>query len=409
MLGAYLNLDDADVSGKRVLLRGDLNVPVENGVPSDTTRLQRLVKTIKKLTAKNARVIVLSHFGRPKSRGDFSMSLAPVAKVLGDLLGKPVAFASDCIGPVAEAAVNALKPGEVVVLENTRFHEGEEKNDPEFVKQLASLGDVFVNDAFSVAHRAHASTEGVAHILPAFAGEDMREELAALAAALEQPKKPLMAIVGGSKISTKIDVLKHLTSRVDVLVLGGGMANTFLAAQGKKMGKSLVEPEMLETAREIMKNSAASGCKILLPSDVVVAEHYGAGAVTQIVSADAIPENMMALDLGPKTVEAIIKALDGMKTVVWNGPLGAFEIPPFERATKAVAQAVAASTKAGKVLSVAGGGDTIAVLNMAGVTADLSYVSIAGGAFLEWLEGRALPGVEVLRRSPSKSYTAVAK
>jgi phosphoglycerate kinase len=410
MTSPYLTLDDVDCAGKRVLLRGDMNVPVENGVPSDTTRLQRLTKTINELTSKKARVIVLSHFGRPKSGvPDPAFSLKPVAEVLGKLLKQQVAFCEATIGPKAEAAVNAMNPGDVLVLENTRFHAGEEKNDPEFIKAIAVLGDVFVNDAFSVAHRAHATTEGLAHMLPSCAGRDMEAELNALEIALNKPEKPLMAIVGGSKISTKIKVLTNLIEKVDALVLGGGMANTFLAAEGKKMGKSLHEADMLDTARDIAKKCAARGCKLILPVDVVVAEKYGPSQATEVVAADAIPDNQMALDLGPKTAEIIAKALEGMKTVVWNGPLGAFEIAPFEQATKTVAQAVAARTKAGQLRSVAGGGDTVAVLNMAGVTDSLSYVSIAGGAFLEWLEGIALPGVEALRRTPSKSYSAAAK
>ncbi|MBI3419316.1 MAG: phosphoglycerate kinase [Proteobacteria bacterium] len=408
---SFLTLDDVDCSGKRVLLRGDLNVPFENGTVGDTTRLKRLTGTIRELRGKKARIIILSHFGRPKKGPEPEFSLKPVAEVLGRILGCAVGFCPHTVGPEAQVAVNRMQPGEVLVLENTRFHEGEEKNDPAFVKQLAVLGDVFVNDAFSVAHRAHASTEGLARGLPCCAGRDMEKELSALAKALDHPERPLMAIVGGSKISTKIDVLKNLTTKVDVLALGGGMANTFLAAQGKKLGRSLVESDMLDTARGIMAHSAKNNCRILLPEDVVVAEKLAAQVPTQTVAVDAIPDNLMALDIGPKSVAAIIKALETMKTAVWNGPLGAFEIhgplgafeiPPFEKATLDVARAMAARTKAGKLLSVAGGGDTVAVLNLAKVTEQLSYVSNAGGAFLEWLEGRELPGVEALRRRPEK-------
>jgi phosphoglycerate kinase len=402
----FVTLDELDVSGKRILVRGDLNIPAVNGVVGDTTRLERLSKTIRELVAKKAKVIVLSHFGRPKNGADPSLSLRPVAEALAKILSKPVSFAEDCIGPKAEAAVKAMQPGEVLVLENTRFHKGEEANDPAFIKQLAVLGDIYVNDAFSVSHRAHASTEGLAHVLPACAGRDMQEELQALARALDHPEKPLMAIVGGSKISTKLGVLKHLTTKVDMLVLGGAMANTFLAASGKSVGKSMHEADMLDTARAIMEASAKNGCKIFLPEEVVVAQKCEAGQPTQTVSSNAIPADAMALDTGPKAVEAVVKALDSVKTVVWNGPLGVFEVSPFEKGTKAVAQAVAQRTKAGKLLSVAGGGDTVAVLNVAGVTGDFSYVSIAGGAFLEWLEGCALPGVEALRRKPRQEKAA---
>jgi phosphoglycerate kinase len=403
----FVTLDEMDVSGKRVLLRGDLNVPVDKGAVTDATRVTRLAKTVRELVEKKAKVIVLSHFSRPKNGPDPSMSLKPVADKLSSILSMKVAFAEDCVGPKAESAVAAMQPGEVLVLENTRFHKGEEANDPAFVKQLAALGDMYVNDAFSVSHRAHASTEGLAHVLPAAAGRDMEEELQALARALDHPEKPLMAIVGGSKVSTKLGVLKFLTAKVDAIVLGGAMANTFLAASGKKVGKSMHEPDMLDTAREIMKASDTNGCRIILPDEVVVAEKCAPGEATQVVSTNAIPENSMVLDMSPKSVEVVLKALEGMKTVVWNGPLGVFEVPPFEKGTRAVAQAVAQRTKAGKLLSVAGGGDTVAVLNMAGATRDFSYVSIAGGAFLEWLEGCALPGVEALRRAPSKSKAVV--
>ncbi len=394
----FLTLDDIDVSEKRVLLRGDLNTPVENGAVTDTTRLQRLAKTIHDLTARNAKVIVLSHFGRPKNGPDPSASLKVVAEALQRVVGRSVAFCPETIGPAAAAAVEALPPGGVLVLENTRFHKEEEKNDPEFARQLAGLGDVYVNDAFSASHRAHASTEGLARLLPACAGRDMEEELSTLSRALDNPEKPVMAIVGGSKISTKLDVLKNLTKKVDILVLGGGMANTFLAAKGSGVGKSLCEFDMLDTARVIMEAAEQNNCRILLPEDVVVAEKLDAHASAQTVSAQAIPETMMALDVGPATRRAIAAAMENAKTLVWNGPLGAFEFPPFDESTASLARVIAARTRMGKLLSVAGGGDTVAALNAAGVTAKFSYVSAAGGAFLEWMEGRALPGVEILRR-----------
>jgi phosphoglycerate kinase len=394
----FRTLDDVDCANKRVLIRGDLNVPVENGVPSDVTRIQRLARTVAELSDKKAKVIVLSHFGRPKSNADASLSLKPIADALGKLLSKPVAFANDCIGPQAEKAVAALQPGEVLVLENTRFHKGEEANEPGFVKELAKLGDIYVNDAFSVAHRAHATTEGLAHVLPAVAGRDMEAELEALATALEQPVKPVMALVGGSKISTKIDVLKNLTSKVDVIALGGGMANTFLAAEGINVGASLCENDMLDTARAIMANAKKNNCRMILPEDFVVVEKLEPNAKYETVPATAIPSNMRAVDVGPKTVKTIQAALEGVKTLMWNGPLGVFEVAPFGNGTKAVAEKAAQLTKAGKLLSVAGGGDTVAILNMAKVVPDFTYVSIAGGAFLEWLEGRALPGVEALRK-----------
>jgi phosphoglycerate kinase len=407
MASDFLTLDDVDVAGKRVLVRGDLNVPVENGAVGDTTRLTRFLKTIRELKNKKARVIILSHFGRPKNASDKSMSLAQVVPVLAKLLGEEIAFCEETVGPKAEAAVNALKPGSVLVLENTRFLPGEEKNDPVLAKQMAALGDLFVNDAFSVSHRAHVSTAGLAALLPSCAGRDMQEELEALSHALDRPQRPVMAIVGGSKISTKIAVLKHLIARVDRLVLGGAMANTFLAAQGKAVGKSLYEPEMLDVAREIM-DLCGENCKLILPSDVVVADGLKPDAVTQIVSVDAIPSDKMALDVGPQTVKVIEQALSKVKTIVWNGPFGAFEIAPFDRATLDVAKTVAKLTQSRKLLSVAGGGDTVAALNRAGVGDKLSYVSAAGGAFLEWMEGRTLPGIEALRRD-TKAVTAATR
>ncbi len=407
MSGEFLTLDDVDVSNKTVLLRGDLNVPVQNGVVGDMTRLQRLLKTIQELKSKKARIVILSHFGRPKGKVEPSMSLGQIVPVLSGLLNERVDFCNESIGDKAKAAVAKLKAGDVLVLENTRFHKGEEENSPELAKAFASLGDVFVNDAFSVTHRAHASTEGIAHLIPSCCGRDMQHELDALAKALDKPMRPVVAIVGGSKVSTKLALLSNLTSRVNVLVLGGGMANTFLAAQGCAVGKSLYEPDMLDTARKIMAESKTKGCAILLPTDVVLAAEFAANVATQTVSVDAIPSDKMALDVGPKTIAAIEEVLSTAKTIVWNGPLGAFEIPPFEKATIAIAQTVSRLTSEDLVLSVAGGGDTVAAVNMAGVGDTLSYVSTAGGAFLEWLEGCALPGVEILRKK-EKTHRAVA-
>ncbi len=393
---AFKSLAQADVAGKRVLLRADLNVPMKDGQVTDATRIERLIPSIKALTAKNAKVVVLSHFDRPKGKRVPSMSLAPLAPVLGKLLGQDVAFADDCIGDAAKKVVDALKPGQVALLENLRYHAGEEANDPAFIKDLAALGDAYVNDAFSAAHRAHASTEGLAHVLPAYAGLQMQAELEALTAALEQPKKPVMAIVGGAKISTKLDVLNHLTGKVDMLVIGGGMANTFLNAQGIDVGKSLCERDLAETAREILKNAKAKGCEILLPTDAVVADAFKAGAESAVCDIKAVPADRMILDIGPASVKALEAKLATCKTLLWNGPLGAFEIQPFDKATMAIAHKAAELTKAGKLIAVAGGGDTVAALNAAGVAQQLTYVSTAGGAFLEWMEGKELPGVKAL-------------
>ncbi len=395
---AAATLDGVDVKGKRVLLRADLNVPVRDGRISDLTRIQRLSPTIRELSDAGARVIVCSHFDRPKGKPVESMSLRPMAAALGEVLGHPVAFAADTIGPAAQAGVAALADGGVLVLENTRFHPGEEDNHPEFVTALASLADLYVNDAFSAAHRAHASTEGVAGHLPAHAGRMMQAELDALDAALGNPQRPVMAIVGGSKVSTKLELLGNLSRRVDVLVIAGAMANTFLAATGTDVGRSLQEPEMHATAREIMEEANRAGCTILLPSDAVVAREFRAGAPTETVSTDAIPADAMMLDVGPNTIQALRDRLPDMRTVVWNGPLGAFETPPFDAATVALAQAVADMTEQGSLLSVAGGGDTVSALRHAGVLDRLTYVSTAGGAFLEWLEGKTLPGVAALDR-----------
>jgi phosphoglycerate kinase len=392
----FRTLDTLDARGKRVLLRADLNVPVREGRITDRTRIERLAPTIRELAEKGARVIVCSHFDRPKGKVVPEMSLAPMAEALSTALGRPVVFAADCIGPVAEAAAAALADGEVLLLENTRFHAGEEKNDPAMAAALAKLADLYVNDAFSAAHRAHASTEGVAHLLPAHAGHLMQAELEALDAALGNPARPVVAIVGGAKISTKLELLGNLTRKVNVLVIGGAMANTFLAAQGHALGKSLQEAEMHETARSIMAEARVANCEILLPVDLVVAGAFAANAPHRTVAVDRVPEDMMALDVGPETVDMVESRLRQASTLVWNGPFGAFEIPPFDTATVAVAQSVAALTASSGLKSIAGGGDTVSALRHAGVMDRLTYVSSAGGAFLEWLEGKTLPGVAVL-------------
>jgi phosphoglycerate kinase len=389
----YRTLDDLKVEGKRVLVRLDLNVPMKDGKVTDFSRIERQAPTVKELAEKGARVIVLSHFDRPGGRVVPSMSLKPTVVPLATSIGRFIAFAEDCIGEKTAAAAAAMKNGDVLLLENTRFHKGEEKNDPEFAKALAALGDIFVNDAFSVAHRANASTEAIAHLLPSAAGRSMASELSHLDRALSSPARPLMAVVGGAKISTKIDLLKNLASKVDMLVIGGAMANTFLAAQGYQVGKSLFEADQRETARAILSD------KVMLPSDLVVAEEFKPNAPHRIVALDNVAPHEMILDVGPRTISAFGKKLRMMKTVVWNGPFGAFETPPFDRGTVAAAKAVAEATREGLLLSVAGGGDTVAALNHAGVAEDFSYVSTAGGAFLEWLEGRTLPGVAALERT----------
>jgi phosphoglycerate kinase len=390
--------DGIDVTGKRVLVRADLNVPAKNGVVTDATRLERIVPGLQDLAKRGARVVVLSHFGRPKDGPDKENSLAAVAGVLGKLVGLPVAHATDCVGEAAARAVAALPNGGIVVLENTRFHKGEEKNDPEFAKALAANGDIFVNDAFSAAHRAHASTEGLANLLPAYAGPLMMEEISALRAALEQPKRPVAAVVGGAKVSTKIPVLTNLSAKVDKLIIGGGMANTFLLAGGVEIGKSLAEPDLIATVHEIMKAAKSRSCEIVLPQDVVVAERFAAGAPSRTIPTIDVAPGEMILDVGPKSVAHYVDVLSRCETLLWNGPLGAFEIDPFGDGTFALARAAAERTKAGSLISVAGGGDTVAALNTAGVTGDFTYVSGAGGAFLEWLEGRELPGVAALTR-----------
>jgi phosphoglycerate kinase len=393
---AFRTLDRVDVKGKRILMRVDLNVPVENGVVTDSTRIERVAPAITEIADKGAKVILLSHFGRPKGR-DPTQSLKPVAAEVARIIKRPVKFADDCIGEPAEQAVAAMKPGEILCLENTRFHAGEEKNDPVFVAELAKLGDMWVNDAFSAAHRAHASTEGLGHKLPAYAGRTMQAELEALAKALENPQRPLVAIVGGAKISTKLDLLGNLLDKVNALIIGGAMANTFLLAQGKNVGKSLVETDLVSTAREIMDKAKAGKREIILPVDVVVAEKFEAHASSRVVDAGKVGVTDMILDIGPRSIEQVISVLARAKTLVWNGPFGAFEMEPFDNGTAEVAEAVAELTAAGKLVSVAGGGDTVAALNVAGVADRLTYVSAAGGAFLEWLEGKRLPGVEVLR------------
>ena len=396
----FRTIDTLDVKGKRVLLRSDLNVPAKDGKVTDSTRIDRSAATIKDLSAKGGRVIILTHFGRPKGVDpQFSQKL--LVEPLEKALGRKVAWADDCIGPKAEAAIAALKDGDVVLLENVRFHPEEEKNDPAFAKALAANGDVYVNDAFSTAHRAHASTEALAYLLPAAAGRLMQAELDALGKALQHPEKPVAAIVGGAKVSTKLELLGNLVAKVDYLIIGGGMANTFLFAQGKAMGKSLCEKDMADTAREILVKAKAANCHIVLPVDAVVAGAFAENAPSKVVSVDAVPDDQMILDAGPASAEAIIDRLGGCKTLVWNGPLGAFEIKPFDAATNAVAQWAASRTKQGKLLTVAGGGDTVSALDKAGAGDQFSYVSTAGGAFLEWLEGKTLPGVAALEVKPN--------
>jgi phosphoglycerate kinase len=392
----FRTLDDLDVAGKRVLLRADLNVPVKDGQVTDATRIERLAPTIEALIGQGARVVVMSHFGRPKGV-DPSQSLRPLVEPLSRAIGgRPVHFAADCVGPEAERVVAALLPGEVALLENLRFHPGEEANDPVFAGQLAALGDAYVDDAFSAAHRAHASIAALAHLLPAAAGKNMQAELEALGAALDHPQRPVMALVGGAKVSTKLDLLKFITGKVDTLAIGGAMANTFLFAQGQPVGRSLCERDLADTARAVLAEAKARGCEIILPEDAVTAEALQPGVVTRTVGVNAVPPTAMILDIGPQSVARIAAALEASRTLVWNGPVGAFETPPFDRATTAIAKKVAELTRGAKLMSVAGGGDTVAALALAGVTDDLTYVSTAGGAFLEWLEGRELPGVAAL-------------
>ena len=396
----FRNLDDADVKGKRVLVRVDFNVPMHDGEVADVSRIERNAPTITEIADRGGKVILLSHYGRPKGR-DPKESLKPVVAAVARIIGRPIAFADDCIGEVAEQAVARLKPGDILCLENTRFYKGEEKNDPALAAALAKLGDIYVDDAFSVAHRAHASVEAIAHLLPAYAGRAMQEELAALEKALHTPQRPVAAIVGGAKVSTKLDLLGNLLNHVDTLIIGGGMANTFLAAQGKAVGKSLCENDLVQTARDILAKANSLKREIVLPVDVVVAQTFTAHAPSRVVSVDAVGENDMILDIGPRTVEYVISVLARTKTLVWNGPFGAFEMEPFDNGTVEVAEAAAELTASGKLVSIAGGGDTMAALNLAGVTGRFTYVSTAGGAFLEWLEGKVLPGVEVLKATPT--------
>jgi phosphoglycerate kinase len=392
----FRTLDELDVAGKRVLLRADLNVPVKDGTVTDATRIERLAPTIAALVDKGARVVVMSHFGRPKGY-DPAQSLRPVVPALSRTIGgKEVHFAEDCVGEEAESVVNALQPGDVALLENLRFHPEEEANDPEFAEQLAALGDVYIDDAFSASHRAHASIEALAHLLPAAAGKNMQAELEALAAAFENPRHPVMALIGGAKVSTKLDLLHFVIRKVDLMAIGGAMANTFLHAKGRPVGRSLYEPDLADIARAVLSFAEEQGCDIILPEDVVTAEKLEPGVMTRTVPIHMVPMNAMILDLGPQSAERICRALENARTLVWNGPVGAFETPPFDRAGTAIAKKIAELTKAGSLMSVAGGGDTVAALHHAGVADDLSYVSTAGGAFLEWLEGRELPGVKAL-------------
>ena len=395
-MALFRTLDDLDPNGKRVLVRADLNVPVANGKVTDATRIERLAPTIRELADKGARVVVISHFGRPKDR-EPDLSLRPIVPTLAAALdGRKVVFADDCIGAPAQRVVEALRNGEIALLENLRFHKGEEKNDAAFAKALAALADVYVDDAFSAAHRAHASTEAVAHLLPAYAGRLMQAELVALDKALDSPARPVAAIIGGAKVSTKLALLDHLVSKVQLLIIGGAMANTPLLAAGKPVGKSLVERDMIETARNLDAKAKAAGCELVLPVDVVVAPALKAGVPAATVAAGRVPDDQMILDLGPRSVALICEKLAACRTLVWNGPVGAFETKPFDAATTAIAKQVATLTHAGRLVSVAGGGDTVAALLHAGVVDQLSYVSAAGGAFLEWLEGKTLPGIKAL-------------
>lgn len=393
----FKTIDDLDVTGKRVLVRCDLNVPMKDGRVTDATRLARSAETLRDLAAKGARIAVLSHFGRPKGKPQPDMSLKPVAQALSGVLDQPVAFAPDCIGADAQTIIDGLPSGGVCVLENLRFHPGEEANDDAFARSLAALGDVYVNDAFSVSHRAHASTEAIARLLPHAAGRLMQAELEALGKALEKPQHPVAAVVGGAKISTKMELLGNLARKVDLLIIGGAMANTFLFAQGLDVGKSLCERDMADAARDILAAAKFAGCAVALPTDAVVANEFAEGAASKTVAIDAVPADAMILDAGPATVADLTAHLKDCKTLVWNGPLGAFEVKPFDAGTNALARAAADLTQAGRLLSVAGGGDTVAALANAGVVDRFSYVSTAGGAFLEWLEGRDLPGVAALR------------
>ena len=392
----YRTLEQVDLRGKRALVRVDFNVPIQDGVISDDTRLRAALPTIQELRKGGAKVILISHFDRPKGKRVPSMSLKPLVEPLAKLIGAPVAFADDCVGETAERAEGYLHPGDVLLLENLRYHAGEEANDPAFAKQLAALGDLYVNDAFSAAHRAHASTEAIAHLLPAYAGESMRRELTALHQALGNPERPVLGIVGGSKVSTKLDLLGHLVTKLDRLAIGGGMANTFLFAQGWEVAASYCEKDLADTARAIIAEAKKHDCELLLPIDIVVAERMEPGAASRVRGLGELDEHERILDAGPQTVARLLRAMDESKTLIWNGPLGVFEIPPFDKGTMEAARHAAALAKAGKLVAVAGGGDTVAALNAAGVTGDFTFVSTAGGAFLEWMEGKTLPGVQAL-------------
>jgi phosphoglycerate kinase len=404
----FRSLDDADVKGKRVLVRVDLNVPMQDGEVADASRIERNAPTITEIADRGGKVVLLSHYGRPKGP-DPKESLKPVVAAVGRIIKRPIAFAEDCVGPLAEKAVAAMKPGEILCLENTRFHKGEEKNDAAFAAQLAQFGDLYVDDAFSVAHRAHASVEAIGHLLPAFAGRAMQEELEALDKALHSPDRPVAAIVGGAKISTKLDLLGNLITKVETLIIGGGMANTFLAAQGKPVGKSLCEKDLIPTARDILAKAKSLRREIVLPVDAVVARKFAAHVPSRVVSVDDVGAEDMMLDIGPRSIEQAVSVLARSKTLVWNGPFGAFEIEPFDNGTIQVAEAAAELTTDRRLVSIAGGGDTMAALNRAGVTERFTYVSTAGGAFLEWLEGKSLPGVEVLGAFESGKESAKAR
>ena len=401
-MAAYRTLDDLDVAGKSVLVRVDFNVPMKDGEVTDATRIKRALPTIEELSKAGARVLLLSHYGRPKGKVDPELSLEQLRKPLRDRLGGPVDFIEDCIGDPVKKALKKMLDGDVAILENTRFHRGEEANDPAFAKALAENGDIYVNDAFSAAHRAHASTEGLAHLLPAAAGRAMEKELDYLKAALKEPERPLMAVVGGAKVSTKIELLLNLIGKADILAVGGGMANTFLFAKGVAVGKSLCEPDLADTARDIMSQAASKGCEILLPTDVVVAKELKENADREVKDADDVAEDDMILDLGPETVNLIAEKIEGAKTLVWNGPLGAFETKPFDTGTVEAARYAGKRAKEGDLVAVAGGGDTVAALNQAQAANDFTYVSTAGGAFLEWLEGKTLPGVAALEANAAK-------
>ncbi|MDB5708964.1 MAG: phosphoglycerate kinase [Sphingomonas bacterium] len=399
MTKPFKTLDDiGDVRGKRILVREDLNVPMADGAVTDDTRFRSTLPTVTELADKGAIVLILAHFGRPKGQRNPEMSLALVTRPYSEVLGRSVQFIDDCQGDEAAAAIATLQPGDVAILENTRFHAGEEKNDPELVAAMAKLGDAYVNDAFSAAHRAHASTEGLAHALPAYAGRAMEAELTALDKALGNPEHPVAAVVGGAKVSTKLDVLQHLVAQVDHLIIGGGMANTFLAARGVHVGKSLCEHDLTATADAIFDAAERANCTIHLPYDVVVAKEFRANPPIRTVNVHEVAADEMILDVGPAAVEALADVLKNCRTLVWNGPLGAFETPPFDTATVALARTAAALTRDGSLVSVAGGGDTVAALNQAGAAGDFTFVSTAGGAFLEWMEGKELPGVAALSR-----------